>query len=73
MISVTSSKHLDNISGVLYRNKYYKTELESVKLEMRKLAFECGLPQEDLPKINLVDFLDGYLLANGIENMSRLK
>lgn len=72
-MSNASSKHLENIEGSLLRFKYFKNELENVKLEMRRLAFDCGLPQEDIPKINLNDFLDGYLLANGIENTNRNK
>lgn len=72
-MSNATSKHLDDICGVLLRYKYYKNELDIVKLEMRKLAFDCGLPQEDLSRITLVDFLDGYLLANGIENTNRIK
>lgn len=72
-MSNATSKHLENIEGSLLRFKYFKNELENVKLEMRRLAFDCGLPQEDIPKINLNDFLDGYLLANGIENTNRNK
>lgn len=72
-MSNATSKHLENIEGSLLRFKYFKNELENVKLELRRLAFDCGLPQEDIPKINLNDFLDGYLLANGIENTNRNK
>lgn len=72
-MSNATSKNLENISGALLRYKHFKSELELVKLEMRKIVFDCGLPQEDIPKINLNDFLDGYLVAHGIENLNRNK
>jgi hypothetical protein len=72
-MSNATQKHLDSIVGRLVRYRYYKGELETVKLELRKAAFECGLPQEDIPKININDFLDGYLVANGMIQSYRLE
>lgn len=33
--------------------------------EIRELAVSLGLPQEDLPKVHLLDFFDGYLIGKG--------
>lgn len=65
MINATQ-EHLTYVAGLLIEYRNIKNDLEDLKLELRRAAFDCGLPQEDIPKVVLTDFLDGYLVAHGV-------
>lgn len=45
--------------------KRHDAESKRITNEIRELAVSLGLPQEDVLKINLLDFFDGYLIGKG--------
>ena len=45
--------------------KRHDAESKRIMSEIRELAVNLGLPQEDVPKVHLLDFFDGYLIAKG--------
>jgi hypothetical protein len=73
MSNSAQQKHLDSIAGMLLRYRYFKNELDIVKQELRRAVYECGVPQEEIAKMSVNDFLDGYLIANGIVQPYRLE
>lgn len=47
-----------------YKMAKFKVDEEKQKLNL--IAFDLGLNQKSIGKVNVFDFLDGYLVANGI-------
>ena len=45
--------------------KRHDAESTRIMNEIIELAVSLGLPQEDLPKVHLLDFFDGYLIGKG--------
>jgi len=45
--------------------KRHDAESKRIMNQIRELAVSLGLPQEDLPKVHLLDFFDGYLIGKG--------
>ena len=45
--------------------KRHDAESKRIMNEIRELAVSLGLPQEDLSRVHLLDFFDGYLIGKG--------
>jgi hypothetical protein len=45
--------------------KHYEQTKTELRVEMVRLAVETGLPQEEAMVMNLSDYFDGWLIANG--------
>ena len=45
--------------------KQYENLKVGLRIEMVRLAVETGLPQEEAMVMNLSDYFDGWLIANG--------
>lgn len=55
------------IALLLVEYRMVKNNLQEINMELRKAAFEVGLNQEAIGKISINDFLDGYLVGQGIQ------
>ena len=54
------------IAQLLVKNRALKKEVTEVTKELILVAYDLGLPQNILNKINVNDFLDGYLAGQGV-------
>ena len=59
----------EDVVDVLVAWRENKKQYENLKVglrtEMVRLAVETGLPQEEAMVMNLSDYFDGWLIANG--------
>ena len=56
----------NRIGSLLYELRETSNTVKEIKSDMLKAAFEAGLDQKTAIKINIADWLDGYLVAQGI-------
>lgn len=56
----------NKICNLLYELRETQNVVKEVKADLLRLAFEAGLDQSTALKINVADWLDGYLVAQGI-------
>ena len=61
---------LKEIAGLLVKQREIKRDLKSVNTELNMICFSLGIPQEFIGKMSATDFLDGYLVANGMQRMN---
>jgi hypothetical protein len=60
------NENLNELVKIMNEYKVAKFKAEEEKLKLNQIAFNLGLNQKSIGKINVFDFLDGYLVANGI-------
>ena len=63
----------EKIVNSIHEYNQTKSKLNTIKVEMVKLAVEAGCDQEYAMKSNIVDWLDGFLVAHGYIPENRRK
>ena len=56
----------NKIGNLLSELRETQNTVKKVRADMLKVAFEAGLDQGTALKINVADWLDGYVVAQGI-------
>ena len=62
----TDEELFKDIADTIHKHKHAKSIQRDTRAEMIKLMVECGCDQEYAINSNQADWLDGYLVANGI-------